>query len=370
MNSSISRWAEVALRGDNRLDAPLVVQEELGRRQIEVDRAASAAPGVQRLEELGHRLQQRHQRLAGRAGRRIAVGQDGVHLAVRQARVAVDHPVVKLVSQHRPARIDLHQARLHEAIDSGSQAAHAGGERRRKHVDGAVRKIDGRAAVERGGVEGAPLRNVVRDVRDVHAEPVVAVRQALERHGVVEIPRRLAVDRHGLPAAEVAPPDDVARAHRRAGARGLGLGRGIVPVGQVMLADDQPRVHAGRVDVAEHLADAPDRAAGGGRPAGQLDGHHVAGRGGRRLAGRDVHVHDEPPIEREHVGEPGLVDRRSGRRDARRPARECARCVPRPGRPPSGCRCVRRPGRRASPGSGWRRRCRGRRPGRRRDGPA
>ena len=38
--------------------------------------------------------------------------------------------------------------------------------------------------------------HVVRDVGDVHAEPVVAVRQPLDGDGVVEVARVLAVDRH------------------------------------------------------------------------------------------------------------------------------------------------------------------------------
>ena len=78
-------------------------------------------------------------------------------------------------------------------------------------------------------------------------------------------------------------------------------------VGDAVLADDDLGVDARRVDVAEHLGDAADGAARGGRPARQLDGDHLAGRRAAFLARRHEDVHQHAPIERHDVAHAVVV---------------------------------------------------------------
>ena len=51
----------VAFERDDRLDHPLVVQDDLRFLEVEVDRAAAAGGAVQDLEQLVHPLEERHQ---------------------------------------------------------------------------------------------------------------------------------------------------------------------------------------------------------------------------------------------------------------------------------------------------------------------
>ncbi len=176
--------------------------------------------------------------------------------------MAVDDAVVQLVSDDRArSRVDLHQAGLDEPIDVRVEAAQSRRELRRKHVDGALWKVDGRAALVRLDVERARLGHVVRDVRDVHAEPVVAVRQLVDRDRVVEVARVLAVDRHGRPVAEVRAADAIAIAHDAAELFRFRDGVVAVLVRQVVLADDDRGVDARFLEPAEHLGDAAERRA-------------------------------------------------------------------------------------------------------------
>ena len=107
--------------------------------------------------------------------------------------------------------------------------------------------------------------------------------------------------------AEVGPAADVAL--RNGGAEPDRFGDRLrrMRVGNAVLADDDLGVDAGRVDVAEHLGDAADRAARGGRPARQLDRHHLAGRRAAFLARRDDDVHQHAAIERRDVAHAVLV---------------------------------------------------------------
>ena len=97
-----------------------------------------------------------------------------------------------------------------------------------------------------------PFGHVMRDVGDVHAEPVVAVRQLLDADRVVEIARVLAVDGHRDGLTEIGAPVDVLGAHRPEAERFLD-GRFAVHVGDAVLADDDFGVDPLLVDVAEHF---------------------------------------------------------------------------------------------------------------------
>ena len=258
-----------------------------------------------------------------RDGVRVAVGEDGVDRRVGHPRVAVDHAVVHLVAHDLAAAIHLHQARLHQPIDVRIEAAQPGGQLRRKHVDGALGEVHRRAALVGLLVERAAFLHVVRHVGDVHAEPVVAVRQPLDGDRIVEVARVLAVDRDRRHLAEIGAPADVPLLDGAADPAGLFDGLLGMRVRDVELADDDLRVDAWLVDVPEHLDHPPDRTARGGRPARDLDEHHLAGFRGRRLAGRHVHVGQHPAIERHDVAEAAGRRPRSGRRSSGCRAREC-----------------------------------------------
>ena len=189
----------------------------------------------------------------------------------------------------------------------GVEAAQAGGELGRKHVHGALGKVDRGAALVRFAIERAALLHVMRDIGNVNAEPVVTVRQPADGDGIVEVAGVLAVNRHGGQIAEVGAPAEIALGDRPAQPDGFGDGVPRMRVGNAVLADDDFGVDAGCIDVAEHLGDAPDGSARGGRPPCQLDHHHLAGRGAALLAGWDEDVHQDAPIERHDVPHAALV---------------------------------------------------------------
>ena len=252
---------DVALGDDDVLDPPGLVHQHFGLRQVEVHRPSAPPPAVEDPEQLVHQIEQRQQRRVAGARRRVAGGENRVDVRVGHPLVAVDDPVVELHADDVAVASDLHQARLHQPIHVRLERAQSRRQLRRKHVDGPFREIDRRAALVRLGVERAALLDVVRDVGDVHAQPVVPVGQPLERDRIVEVARVLAVDGHRRLRPEVGAAIEVARPDRGAQRRGLGDRVLAVDVGQRVLADDDARVDAGRIDGAQHLDHAAQPAA-------------------------------------------------------------------------------------------------------------
>ncbi len=158
-------------------------------------------------------------------------------------------------------------------------------------------------------------------------EPVVAVRQPLDGDGVVEVAGVLAVDgdRHQRPevgsAGEVALADLAAEPARF-------LDRLVaVRVGDAVLADDDLGIDARRVDVADHLDDLADRSARRRRPTGDGGRDHVVRLRVALLAGRDLDVHDQAPIEGHDKAGAGAVSFEASD-DRRRAALEDAQDAP------------------------------------------
>ncbi len=207
--------------------------------------------------------------------------QHGVDGRVGQPGAASNDAVVKRATHGFAARIQVDDARLHEPVDSRVEAAQIRGQLRREHVHRAIGKVHRGAAFARIVVEGAAGLHVVRHVGDVHAQRVAAPAAPRDRHRVVEIPGVVAVDGHRQGVAEVRPPLAVLRAHVRAHPAGLGHRRGAVGLGDPVPAQDDGGVHAGRIGLAHHVDDAADRPSRRGRPARDLDLHHVARRGVR-----------------------------------------------------------------------------------------
>ena len=73
------------------------------------------------------------------------------------------------------------------------------------------------------------------------------------------------------------------------------------------LPDDDFCVDTLLVDVAEHFGDPSDRAARGRWPTRNLHDHHLAGFGLGRLSRWDVHIGQNPAIERLHEPEIGII---------------------------------------------------------------
>ena len=253
-----------------------VVEDDLRLFQVEVDRAATMAAAVQDLEQLAHVAKERDERLVLRRYFGIAIGQDGVDVRVRHPGVAVDHAVVQLVSHHGALTVDLHEARLNQAIDvSGFRLHKPGREIGREHMDGAVGKIHGRRPLVRLQIERAALLHVMGDVGNMDAEPEVAVRQPIEGDRVIEIAGMLAVDRDGRPRPEIGPTLEIALADLRAEPARLGDRLVAVRVRDAVLPDDDFIVNARLVDRAENLGDASEWTSRWRRPAGDLHDHHV-----------------------------------------------------------------------------------------------
>ena len=212
----------------------------------------------------------------------------------------MNDPVVHFVADDLSVSVDLHQAGLDQPVHVRVQAAHARRELPRKHVYGPLGKVDRRAPGKSVEIERAAFRDVVRHVRDVHAEPIVAVAQSLDRDGIVEVPRVLAVDRDDDPIAEIGAMAQLGGRHRHITGTRLRDGIWSVLVGDAVLAQDDLGVDAGIVQSPEHLDDTPSRAPGHTRPAVDLDGHHVAVRGVEHLRSSDADIRVDPRIERTH----------------------------------------------------------------------
>jgi hypothetical protein len=175
-------------------------------------------------------------------------------------------------------------------------------------VDGPFREVHRRAAVVRLDIERAAFGHVVRDIGDVHSQPEMAVRQPRQRNRVVEIARVLAVDRHYRPIAKVGPALDVAIADVFAETPRFGDRFRSVRIGNLVLVNDDLGIDAGVIRVAQHLGDAADWTASGGRPLGDLDDHHVVLLSVARLASRDPDVGRHPFVEGHDPRQPGGLE--------------------------------------------------------------
>ena len=165
----------------------------------------------------------------------------------------------------------------------------------------AVGKVDRRAALAGVFVEGAAGLHVVRDIGDVHAQLVAAALAPHHRHGVVEIPGVVTVDGDRQAVAEVRPALAVLRPHHGSRPAGLGRSARAVGLGDAVPPQDDRRVHARRVGLAQHLGNTADRPPRRRRPPRDLDLHHVARRGVPRLGRRDHDAIPQAAVERHHV---------------------------------------------------------------------
>ena len=172
-------------------------------------------------------------------------------------------------------------------------------------------------------IERAALGHVMRDVGDVDAEPVVAVRQLLDADRVVEVARVLAVDRHRDRLTEIgAAVDDPSRStgpNASASSIAASPCTSGMPYLRMMISVSTPcslmspststTLPTGPRDAVGHVVISTTTISPGSRRS--------------RLAGRHVHVGDDAAIERLHEAETGFRRRRSGRRSWNCRARGC-----------------------------------------------
>ena len=112
---------------------------------------------------------------------------------------------MNLVADDGALLVDLHQARLNEAIHVRIEAAQARRQVGRKHMHRAVREVHRRRAIVGLLVEGTAFGHIVRDISDVDSEPVVTVLEPLDGDRIVEVARVFPVDGDSDARPEVGP---------------------------------------------------------------------------------------------------------------------------------------------------------------------
>ena len=301
---------------------PAVVDDDFRLGQVEIDRPPPLAAPVQHVEQLRHQLELRDEVAVLLHQLRRLRRQNRVDVRVGHARRGVDDAVVELVPDDGAVGVDFHQARLHEPIDARVEAADAGGQLRGKHVNGALGKIHRRRPLVPFLIERGAFGHVMRHVGDVHAEPVMSVRQLLDADRIVEVARMLAIDgdRDRLP--EIGAPFDVLCADRAERERFLDS-RLAMNVRDAVLADDDLGVDPLLVDVAEHLDDLANRPARRGGPRRDFNDDHLAGLGRSPLTRRHMHIGHDAAIERLHEPETRVVHVEAARRSSSCRARGC-----------------------------------------------
>ncbi len=149
--------------------------------------------------------------------------------------------------------VNLHDARKDQAVHLWAQAANICGQFERKHGHSAIREIHAGAAQSGLVIECGPGSDVVGDIGDVDLQLEVAVVEAADGDGVVEVTGGFAVDGHDGKVAELVPSVDF----RGVNDRFDGLSRrqdfGWKAMGEMKFADDDFDINAEVVLVAENL---------------------------------------------------------------------------------------------------------------------
>ena len=278
------------------LDAAVLVADDLRLGGLEVDRAALGALLQQRAVDLVQVQQVRHQVGALLRLGPARVGQHGRDLGVGQPRMRADHRRVELVGVDRAFAVDDHVADHRQPVLFGVQRAQAVGQLLGQHRDDAPREVHRRGALVGIVVDGLAGLDVVADVGDGDDQPpaleqalAAAAREGLAVHRIVEVACILAVDGDQRHVAQVDAVASVGRAQLVGQRRGLGQRLGRKTVRHLVLAHRDLDLHAGVVDLAQHLDDAAHRLRVHRWRFGQFDRHHLAH---RRVGGGVLRHHD------------------------------------------------------------------------------
>ena len=203
---------DISLAANDALHAPGFVEFNDRFRKIEINRAALVAPAIEQQRQLLHPAEFIHQRSVALAHFRIAF-EHLVDVGVGHAFRGADHAGCEIGADHFPGRVHFHDRAHHQAVNFRIQRADSVRKFLRQHRHRAVREIDGSAAQARFAIERRIALDVVRDVRDVHLQLEMSIRQRADQNRVVEIARGFAVNRHDRQVAEIAAPAQIRFGH-------------------------------------------------------------------------------------------------------------------------------------------------------------
>src|SRR5262249_44620227 len=130
---------------------------------------------------------------------------DRVYCGVGHALGGTNYSRAYFIADNLAAMVDLHEAGHHQSIQMGAQAADVGGKFQRQHGHGAIGEVNAGAAQARFLIERRIRSDVVGDVGDVHLQLEVAVFEAGNEHGIVEVASAFSVDGDNRQVAKVAP---------------------------------------------------------------------------------------------------------------------------------------------------------------------
>ena len=289
----------VACARHDLLDAAVVVADDLRLGGLRLVRAARGARLQQRAVDLVQVQQVRHQLLALLRLGTARIGEDRRDFRVREARMRVDDGREELVGVHLAGGVDHHVAHHREAVLVGIQRAQPVAELLRQHRNHAPREIDrGRALVGIVVQRLAGLHVVAYVGNGDDQAPAVrrrplglaTDRDRLAVHGIVEIPGVLAIDGDQRDVGQIDALSLVGRPHLVGQLGRLRQRLGREAVRHLVLAHRDLDLHAGVVDLTQHLGHTAQRLRMHRRRLGQFDGDHLtrAGIGDAILRDHDV----------------------------------------------------------------------------------
>jgi hypothetical protein len=276
----------VARARNDLFDAPALVADDLGLGGFEVHRATHGARCEQRAVDIVQVQQVVDALLAPHGFGTPRVGQDRGHLGVGETGMAEHDRRIELVGVDLAGRIDQHVADHAQPLHFRVQGTQPVRQLLGQHRNDAAREVDRGGPVIRIHIDGTARLHVMADVRDRHQQPPAfgppdAGRLAID--GVVKIARVFAVDRDQgnvgqVHAVLLVLGTYLVRQRPRLGNAGI---RELVR--HAVFAHRNLDLHAGIVDLAQHLLDPAHGLPEQGGRLGQFDHHHLprlAGAGG------------------------------------------------------------------------------------------
>ena len=270
------RCATLRSRGKHADHLSCFVKIYLGLREVEIHGTLTGSLLGKDLAEFLHHI--KHGDKIGVTAHlsRIALNQDFCHRGVRHPFPAPYHSLDKPPADDAAAPVDFHQRGQNEPVFAGLQAADSAGKLGRKHGNCTVREIHGSAALVCLPIQCRVLPNIMRYVRNVYAKPIVPRGELFQRNGIVEIPRRFAIDCHQWFVTEVLPSRKLGLGHMVWALRGFGERFGAEFHRQSEFVLDNAVLDARVVGVAKDLLNAPLGCLIAARRNGQRDDHDLA----------------------------------------------------------------------------------------------
>ena len=234
---------------------PRRVEGYLRFRQLKVYRSAFRPERYPFLREFLHQFERRHDALVLRPQRLVAV-EHRLHARISQARRRAYNALAHGIARAPAAAVEVDERGEHQPVLALVERAQPVGQALGQHRYDAVGKIDARSAQVRLAVERTVWRNVLRDVGDIHTQPIAVIRSD-ERHRVVKVLGVAAVNSKYYLVAEVAAVRRMRLLDVDLFAVAVGLVEHVVRElrAQVVRSDNAFDVHAYLVEPAEHRRD-------------------------------------------------------------------------------------------------------------------